>query len=57
MERRELEYFLTIADQGSFTAAAQTLRVAQPSLSHAIASLENRLGGRVFHRLAQGVSL
>ncbi|SDQ75370.1 DNA-binding transcriptional regulator, LysR family [Actinopolyspora saharensis] len=57
MERRELEYFLAIAECGSFTAAAQTLRIAQPSLSHAIATLENRLGGRVFHRLPQGVAL
>ncbi|MBA8824303.1 DNA-binding transcriptional LysR family regulator [Saccharopolyspora lacisalsi] len=57
MERRELEYFLAIAEHGSFTGAAQALRVAQPSLSHAIGALEQKLGGRVFHRLAQGVSL
>lgn len=57
MERRELEYFLAIAEHGSFTAAAAALHVAQPSLSHAIGSLEGKLGGRVFHRLAHGVSL
>lgn len=57
MERRELEYFLAIAEHGSFTAAAAALHVAQPSLSHAIGSLESKLGGRVFHRLAHGVSL
>lgn len=57
MERRELEYFLAIAEHGSFTGAAQALRVAQPSLSHAIGALEQKLGGRVFHRLAQGVTL
>lgn len=57
MERRELEYFLAIAEHGSFTGAAQALRVAQPSLSHAIATLEQKLGGRVFHRLAHGVAL
>lgn len=57
MERRELEYFLAIAEHGSFTGAAQALRVAQPSLSHAIAALEQKLGGRVFHRLAHGVAL
>ncbi|MGW1681531.1 LysR family transcriptional regulator [Saccharopolyspora sp. NPDC002376] len=57
MERRELEYFLAIAESGSFTGAAQTLRIAQPSLSHAIGSLEQRLGGKVFHRLPHGVAL
>ncbi|WP_433871804.1 LysR family transcriptional regulator [Saccharopolyspora sp. CA-218241] len=57
MERRELEYFLAIAEHGSFTAAAQALHVAQPSLSHAIRSLETELGGRVFQRLPHGVVL
>ncbi|MCI2416334.1 LysR family transcriptional regulator [Saccharopolyspora sp. K220] len=57
MERRELEYFLAIAQHGSFTAAAQALHVAQPSLSHAIRNLERELGGKVFHRLPQGVAL
>lgn len=57
MERRELEYFLAIAEHGSFTAAAQAMRVAQPSLSHAIGSMESRLGGKLFHRLPHGVAL
>ena len=57
MERRELEYFLAIAESGSFTAAAQALRIAQPSLSHAIGALEQKLGGKVFHRLPHGVAL
>ncbi|MER7010390.1 LysR family transcriptional regulator [Saccharopolyspora sp. NPDC000359] len=57
MERRELEYFLAIAESGSFTGAAKALRVAQPSLSHAISSLEQELGGKVFHRLPHGVAL
>lgn len=57
VERRELEYFLAIAEHGSFTAAAAALHISQPSLSHAIGSLESKLGGRVFHRLAHGVSL
>ena len=57
MERRELEYFLAIAESGSFTAAAQALRIAQPSLSHAIGALEHKLGGKIFHRLPHGVAL
>ncbi|GAA0531899.1 LysR family transcriptional regulator [Saccharopolyspora subtropica] len=57
VERRELEYFLAIAEHGSFTAAAQALHVAQPSLSHAIRNLEHELGGKLFHRLRHGVAL
>lgn len=57
MERRELQYFLAIAEHGSYTAAAQALHVAQPSLSHAISALEHRLGGQLFHRLPNGVAL
>ncbi|RRO19314.1 LysR family transcriptional regulator [Saccharopolyspora rhizosphaerae] len=57
MDRRELEYFLAIVEHGSFTAAAQAMHVAQPSLSHAIRNLEKELGGKVFHRLPHGVSL
>lgn len=57
MDRRELEYFLAIVEHGSFTAAAQAMHVAQPSLSHAIRNLEKQLGGKVFHRLPHGVSL
>ncbi|WP_020499925.1 LysR family transcriptional regulator [Sciscionella marina] len=57
MERRELEYFLAIAEHGSYTAAAQALHVAQPSLSHAMSALEHRLGGKLFHRLPNGIAL
>lgn len=57
MERRELEYFLAIVEHGSFTAAAQALHISQPSLSHAIRNLEKELGGKVFHRIAHGVTL
>lgn len=57
MERRELEYFLAIAEHGSYTAAAQALHVAQPSLSRTMSALEHRLGGQLFHRLPNGVTL
>lgn len=57
MERRQLEYFLAVVEHGGFTAAAIALHVAQPSLSHAIRSLERECGGRLFHRLPHGVAL
>jgi DNA-binding transcriptional LysR family regulator len=40
---RQLEYFVTVADEGSFTAAAELLQVSQPGLSHQAAS-ENGTG-------------
>lgn len=57
MERRHLEYFLAVAAHGSFTSAALALRVAQPSLSYAIKSVEREVGAILFHRLSRGVKL
>lgn len=57
MERRHLEYFLAVAEAGSFTRAAAMLNLAQPSLSHTIAALERELDSVLFHRLGRGVKL
>jgi len=57
MNLRQLQYFVTIADEGSFTRAAERLFVAQPSLSQQIKSLERELGGQLFERLPNGVRL
>jgi DNA-binding transcriptional LysR family regulator len=54
---RQLEYFVEIADQGSFTRAAERLLIAQPSLSQQIAALEAELGGPLFERMPRGVRL
>lgn len=56
MERRQLEYFVAVVERGGFTAAAAALHVSQPSLSHAIRTLERELGGNLFHRLPHGVT-
>jgi DNA-binding transcriptional LysR family regulator len=57
MNLRQLQYFVAIADQGSFTRAAERLLVAQPSLSQQMKSLERELGGPLLERLPNGVRL
>jgi DNA-binding transcriptional LysR family regulator len=54
---RQLEYFITIADEGSFSRAAERLLVAQPSLSQQIKSLERELGGPLMERVPRGIRL
>lgn len=54
---RQIRYFLTVADWGSFSQAAAALFVAQPALSRQIALLEHDLGFDLFVREARGVSL
>lgn len=54
---RQIRYFLTVAEFGSFTAAAAALFVAQPALSRQIALLEEELGFPLFERLPRGVRL
>ena len=50
MEIRQLEYFLAVVREGSFTRAARKLHVSQPALSQGIQQLETRLGARLFDR-------
>ena len=57
MDARQLSYFLAVVDQGGFGRAAEHLRVAQPSLSQSIATLERELGVQLFHRVGRGVVL
>ncbi|HTG46314.1 MAG TPA: LysR family transcriptional regulator [Actinomycetota bacterium] len=57
MELRQLRYVLTVAETGSFTAAAEVLYVSQPSVSQGIGALERELGVRLFHRVGRGVVL
>ncbi len=57
MEVHQLRYFLSVAQSGSFTAAAEACHVSQPSLSAQIAKLESELGGALFDRGRHGARL
>ena len=57
MELRQLRYFLEIANQGSFSRAAESLSIAQPALTTQIQKLESEFGARLFHRTARGIAL
>ncbi|MDF2570285.1 MAG: gltC 8 [Sporomusa sp.] len=57
MEIRQLEYFIEVARQKSFSKAAETLHVSQPSISKAIKELENQLGSTLFYRNTKTVEL
>ncbi|OHD13620.1 MAG: hypothetical protein A2Z96_06975 [Spirochaetes bacterium GWB1_48_6] len=57
MEMHQIRYFLSIAKNGSFTAAAQDCHVAQPSLSSQIAKLEEELESPLFERSRLGTRL
>jgi DNA-binding transcriptional LysR family regulator len=57
MKLRQLEYFLTIADEGGFNRAAKRLHVAQPSLSEQIKTLEYEVGAQLFERNKRHVFL
>lgn len=56
LDTRQLRYFLEIAEQGSITAAARRLNVAQPALSLHLKRLEEALGTPLMVRQRTGVS-
>lgn len=57
MDIRQIEYFVEVAKQLSFTKAASTLHVSQPSISKAIQNLENELGVPLFYRSSKQLEL
>lgn len=56
MTLQQLEYFLAALDAGSFSAAAERLHLAQPSLSEQIRRLEAELGVALFARVGRGIA-
>lgn len=57
MEIYQLRYFVAAAEAGNFTAAAQRVHVAQPSLSQQIKKLEEELGQPLFDRIGRRAQL
>jgi LysR family transcriptional regulator, carnitine catabolism transcriptional activator len=57
MQLQQLEYVVAVVDHGSFTAAAEVVGVAQPSLSQGVRALESELGAELFHRAGRRVRL
>lgn len=44
MDTKQIEYILAIAREKNMTRAAQTLYISQPTLSQALAKLEQEIG-------------
>ena len=57
MNLRQLSYFVSIAESGTFSAAADALHVAQSALSRHVKELEEELGGALLDRGSRGVTL
>src|SRR5687768_10888985 len=57
MDLKQLDYFVHVAELGSFTRAASVLRVAQPALSRQVRALEVELRQTVLERNGRGVTL
>ena len=56
MTLQQLQYFLAAFRHGSFSAAAEEMHMAQPSLSEQVRRLEAELGVRLFHRVGRGLT-
>ena len=57
MTFQQLQYFLAAIEHGSFSGAAESLHLAQPSLSEQVRRLEAELGAPLFARGGRGLEL
>ena len=57
MNLYHLRYFVTLAHLEHYTKAAELLSITQPSLSHAISSLESELGVKLFEKEGRNIVL
>lgn len=57
MEPRQIEHFVAVASELSFTRAAERAHVVQSALSTSVAKLERELGVELFDRTRQQIRL
>ncbi len=57
MELYQLEYFVAVVEEGSFTRAAKRCYISQPALSQQIQKLERELGQKLLQRLTRRIEL
>ncbi len=57
MDLKQLEYFINVAEHGSFSKAALVLHIAQPALSRQVRALEIELRETLLLRNGRGVAL
>ena len=57
VELRQLAVFVAVAEEGSFTRAADRLHVVQSAVSAGVRNLERELGARLFDRSTHKVAL
>lgn len=57
MDTQSLKVFLAVADNSSFTLAAEKLFLTQPAVSKRIAGLEDQLGCALFDRIGRDIQL
>src|SRR6202008_1581176 len=56
MDLKQLDYFVHVAELGSFSKAASLLSIAQSALSHKVRQLEVELKQTLLHRNGRGVT-
>ncbi|MBB5192042.1 DNA-binding transcriptional LysR family regulator [Silvimonas terrae] len=57
MNLRQIEFAVAVAEEQSFTRAAERCHTVQSALSHQIAKLEDELGAKLFERSSRNVKL
>jgi DNA-binding transcriptional LysR family regulator len=57
MDIRQLDMFRAVAEERSFTRAAERMHVSQSAISRQVKLLEDELGGRLLHRGGKGTTL